>query len=125
MTVLEVAVYALVLTGGKTPFFCEQKGAAVAPVVVTQVVVECTNGLSATEEKGVIHYDNGVAVSRLPDGNLSFSNGITAHWGAGSWVQFSTGVSMRRVAGGNFRSSTGMLCEAGGTTKASCHKAEE
>jgi hypothetical protein len=120
MTVLEVAVYALVLTGGKTPFFCEQKGPAVA-----QVVVECTNGLSATEEKGVIHYDNGVVVSRLPDGNLSFSNGVTAHWGAGSWVQFSNGVSLRRVAGGNFKSSTGMLCEAGGTVKASCHKDEE
>ncbi|MDG3440677.1 hypothetical protein [Nitrospirillum amazonense] len=124
MTVLEVAVYALVLTGGKTPFFCEQKGAAAAPVAAS-VVVECTNGLSATEEKGLIHYDNGVVVSRQPDGNLSFSNGITAHWGAGSWVQFSNGVSMRRVAGGNFRSSTGMLCEAGGTTKASCHKNED
>ncbi|WP_044558641.1 hypothetical protein [Azospirillum sp. B4] len=112
MTVLEVAVYALVLTGGKTPFFCEQKDQA----------VECTNGLSATEEKGVIRYDNGVVVTRLPDGGLSFSNGITAHWGAGSWVQFSNGVSLRRVAGGNFKSSTGMLCEAGGTIKASCHK---
>ncbi|TWB41731.1 hypothetical protein [Nitrospirillum pindoramense] len=115
MTVLEVAVYALVMTGGNKPFFCEQ----------TDQVVECTNGLSATEEKGVIHYDNGVVVSRLPDGNLSFSNGITAHWGAGSWVQFSNGISMRRVAGGNFKSSTGMLCEAGGTIKASCHKEED
>ncbi|MEA1649315.1 hypothetical protein UAJ10_09820 [Nitrospirillum sp. BR 11164] len=123
MTVLEVAVYALVLTGGKTPFFCEQKDEGIPQGAVAQV--ECTNGLSATEEKGVIHYDNGVAVFRLPDGSLSFSNGITAHWGAGSWVQFSNGVSMRRVAGGNFRSSTGMLCEAGGATKASCHKDAE
>ncbi|MDE1149346.1 MAG: hypothetical protein PW843_22560 [Azospirillaceae bacterium] len=113
MTVLEVAVYALVLTGGKTAFFCEQKADA----------VECSNGLSATEgEKGTIRYDDGVVVSRLADGSLSFSNGITAHWGAGSWVQFSNGVSLRRVAGGNFKSSTGMLCDAGGTTKASCHE---
>ncbi|MBB6252411.1 hypothetical protein [Nitrospirillum iridis] len=117
MSVLEVAVYALVLTGGKTAFFCEQK-----ELTAERAVVDCTNGLSATEEKGVIRYDSGVVVTRLPDGGLSFSNGITAHWGAGSWVQFSNGVSLRRVAGGNFRSSTGMLCEAGGMVKASCHK---
>lgn len=117
MTVIEVAVFAMVLTGGKTPFFCESKGPA------EESVVTCTNGLTTDDWKGpAIHYSNGVVVSRQQDASLSFSNGLTAHWGAASWVQFSNGVGVRRIGPGTFKSSTGLTCQAGGDTKASCAK---
>lgn len=119
MTVIEVAVFALALTGGKSPFFCEQKGTG------DDAVVTCTNGLSTDDWQGnAVHYSNGVVVSREAGGGLSFSNGVKAHWGAASWVEFSTGVGVRRTGPGTFKSSTGLTCQAGGETKASCYKGD-
>lgn len=114
MNALEVAVYALVLSGGGTqPFSCS--------LDAVKADVVCTNGLAAKRNAdGNIEFDNGVQVVRLMDGRLAFSNGVNTHWGSAGWVQFSTGLSVRRQTNGSFRFSNGMTCEAAGEGKATC-----
>lgn len=116
MNALEIAVYALVLSGGTDGFTCRTMEAA------TGDVVTCTNGRSALEEDGRIKFENGVSITKLPDGKLAFSNGISTHWGSAGWVQFSNGISVRRTSDGSFKSSTGMRCAQSGTTAAACRK---
>jgi len=115
VNVLEVAIYALVLSGGGEPFSCEAKAEGVA----------CTNGLGAVlNDAGNIEYSNGVQVAKLVDGTVAFTNGVKTHWGSAGWVQFSSGLSVRRMTDGSFRFSNGMSCRAESRTKVDCRPAE-
>ncbi|WP_155524599.1 hypothetical protein [Oleisolibacter albus] len=117
MNPLEIAIYALVLSGGTNPVTCTRQDA------VTSDMVLCTNGRSARlDERGAIAFDSGVTVVKHPDGSLSFSNGISAHWGSAGWVQFSNGPSIRRQSDGSFKVSTGMRCVAENRNRARCRK---
>ncbi|MDR3516161.1 MAG: hypothetical protein P4M00_10105 [Azospirillaceae bacterium] len=104
MNVIEVAVYALVLTKASLPFTCAPHGADGA---------SCSNGYSATVDgdKNIVFQD-GVAIEKMPDGGLKFSNGINSYWGSMGWIQFSNGMSVRRDNRGVFRFNNGMACRS-------------
>jgi hypothetical protein len=115
MNALEIAVYALVLTGNADPFTCRQEGETVT----------CSNGpAAALRGDGVIVFRDGVEVQKLQNGKLQFSNGITSYWGSAGWVQFSNGLSARRQSDGSFRFSNGMECTAQGADAARCLRRE-
>ncbi len=117
MNPLEIAVYALVLSGGTDPFNCTRQDG------VTSDMVICSNGRTAALDKeGRIEFETGVRVVKQPDGKLVFSNGVSAHWGSAGWVQFSNGVSIRRQSDGSFQTSTGMSCASSSKDRAACRK---
>lgn len=110
MNVLEVAVYAMVLTAqAPKPFDC---------YAVKPAGVNCTNGLAATPTgaKGDIAFSNGVTVLKDGKGGVSLSNGVTTFFDSGAWVSFkspdgATLVSARKTAATRFRFSNGLHCE--------------
>ena len=122
MNVLEVAIYAMVLTASQPrPFEC----AAVKPDGVN-----CTNGLAATAENpSIIAYNTGVQVIKDRRGGVRLNNGLSAHFDASAWVAFKdtggqTTVSVRKTAAFRFRFSNGYTCEAMGPERdlARCFK---
>jgi len=109
MTLMEVAVYALVLANSQDPFTCTAHGPAVG----------CTNGYQAAlNGDGDIEFQTGVKVEKTPDGRILLSNGVTTHWGAAGWLQFSNGLSVRRMSDGSFRFNNGMQCRNAGKDQA-------
>lgn len=104
MNPLQVAVYALVLSGGSEPFTCTGQGNW----------VHCSNNMWARYNTvGEITFQDGTAARRLTDGTLVFTNGITTTWGSAGWVNFSNGHEVRRMSDGSFRFNGGMECADG------------
>lgn len=122
MNVLEVAVYAMVLsTTQPASFEC---------VAVQPEGVNCTNGLYAMPEGGnVIAFNNGVKVVKGSKGQVSLTNGLTTFFDASAWVSFKNGkgdtlVSVRKTAPLRFRFSNGYTCAVAGKESdiATCFK---
>lgn len=117
LNVFEVALYAMILSGGQAPLTCERHAAATP-------VVKCSNGAVATEdEEGRIRYMDGTTVYKGQNGALSFSNGISSHWGSAGWVQFTNNVSVRRTGNNAFKSNGGLTCRPLSDDRATCDKA--
>ena len=102
MTLIEVAIYALVL-GGPAPALCR---------LGDNAVVTCSNGLAATiMSDSEARFSNGVIVRR-PDGRPpAFSNGVTSGL-FGGWLRFSNGVAVRRTALSRYEFEDGLSCRA-------------
>lgn len=117
LNVLEVAVFALVLSGTQPqPFTCVVDGFG---------GVNCTNEMSASpDDKNNIKFRHGVTVVKEPGGKLSFSNGITTFMDSTFWVQFSNGVSSQRDSRGGFRFNNGYQCKLARKDTAECAKAK-
>lgn len=120
MNVLEVAIYAMVLTTAQPrPFQC---------VAVQPEGVNCTNGLYATPEgPNIIAFNTGVKVVKDTRGRVALTNGLTTFFDASAWVSFKNGkgdtvVSVRKVGPLRFRFSNGYSCAIAGkeTDIASC-----
>lgn len=116
LNVFEVALYAMILSGGQAPLTCERHEAATP-------VVKCSNGAVATEdEEGRIRFMDGTTVHKGQNGALAFSNGISSHWGSAGWVQFTNKVAVRRNGNGTFKSNGGLTCRPLSDDKATCGK---
>ena len=122
MNVLEVAIYAMVLTASQPrPYEC---------VAVKTEGVNCTNGLAAREENAaVLAYNTGVQVIKDAQGRVRLSNGLSTHFDASAWVAFKdaagqTTVSVRKTGPFRFKFSNGFTCEAMGAERdmARCFK---
>ena len=112
MSVLEVAVFAMVLTGGAAPFDCWME---------TDASVVCDNDLVAQEfGEGQIHFSNGVVVHKDAGGELWFDNGIDTFMDAAGWIQFSNGITARRDRNGNIVFGDGSICRAQGSYVVNC-----
>ena len=112
MSVLEVAVFAMVLTNTVAPFDCWMEA--------DQSVV-CTNDLVAQEiGHGRIRFSNGVTVHQDAGGALWFDNGIDTHMDSTGWIQFSNGQSARRDREGNIVFGSGMICRPEGSFVVNC-----
>lgn len=112
MNVIEVAIYAMVLTSSQpAPFDC---------VAVRPSGVNCTNGLAATAPTpNVIAFSNGVQVIKDNQGRVRLSNGMTTLYDSAAWVSFkdaagNTAISVRKTNTFRFRFSNGYTCEAKG-----------
>lgn len=109
MNVVEVAVYALVITSGSPrDFTC---------VAVQPDGVNCTNGLAAEEARpGILAFNNGIRVQKDAAGRVALSNGVTAFYDGSAWVTFKSRsgeavVSARRVEGARYKFSNAFVCE--------------
>lgn len=110
MNVVEVAIYALVLTTAQPkPFEC---------VTVKPEGVNCTNGLAALPaSNGAIRFNNGVSVLKDRDGRVRLSDGTSTFFDSSAWVTFrgeggKSLVSVRRTAATRYTFSNGFTCEA-------------
>ena len=109
MNVLEVAIYAMVLTASQPrPYEC---------VEVKPEGVNCTNGLAATSDNpNVLAFNTGVQVIKDAQGRVRLSNGLTTHFDSSAWVAFKnasgqTSVSVRKTGAYRFKFSNGFTCE--------------
>lgn len=114
LNVLEVAIYAMVLAGGDPLVCTRQEG--------TEEMVLCSNGQVAHMDQDRITFKKNVAVVKMADGTLVFSNGISSHWGSAGWVQFSNNISIRRNSDGTFKTSKNLVCRQLSADKATCQK---
>ncbi len=121
MNVLEIAVYAMVLSATQpVPYQC----AAVQPEGVN-----CTNGLAAKNDGPNLLFSTGVQVRKDRQGRVSLSNGLKTRFDSSAWVAFEDGsgkpvVSVRKTGPMRFKFSNGFQCEAMGTGEdlARCYK---
>lgn len=123
MNVLEVAIYAMVLTASQPrPYEC---------VTVQPEGVNCTNGLAVASEtpNGVMAFNSGVQVIKDNQGRVRLSNGITTHFDSSAWVAFKTPggqtlVSVRKTGPFRFKFSNSFQCEMIGQNQdmARCYK---
>ena len=121
LNVLEVAVYAMVLTASQpSSFEC---------VAVKPEGVNCTNGLSAKQDGQNLLFSTGVQVIKDNQGRVRLSNGLQTRFDSSAWVEFQdTGkkpvVSVRKTGPLRFKFSNGFQCEAMGNPEdmARCHK---
>ncbi|WP_029007564.1 hypothetical protein [Azospirillum halopraeferens] len=110
LSVLEVAVYAMVLTAAQPRAFeC---------VAVQPEGVNCTSGMAAVPTKGGgMAFNNGVTVTVTPSRDVVFSNGIRIHLDSSAWAHFKQGdtvlVSVRRMdsRGTRFNFNNGYTCQ--------------
>lgn len=109
MNVLEVAIYAMVLTASQPrPYEC---------VAVQPEGVNCTNGLAAkADTPNVLAYNTGVQVIKDVQGRVRLSNGLNTYFDASAWVAFKdakgqTTVSVRKTGPYRFKFSNGFICE--------------
>lgn len=110
LSVLEVAIYAMVLTAtNPKPFEC---------VTVQPDGVNCTNGLFAEPlPTGGMKFNDGTSIAIGRDRNVLFSNGIQIHLDSSAWAHFKRGtttvVSARRMdpTGTRFKFNNGFACQ--------------
>ncbi len=115
--VLDILVYAVILTGTPTPLACEAK---------SERMVLCSNGTAGTWDPRT----DAVAVNGTPvfiqNGRYKFGNGITGSRNSFGWTAFSNGVMIRRdYLGGHpdaYFINPDLLCETVGEGKAACRK---
>ncbi|WP_430395936.1 hypothetical protein [Ferrovibrio sp.] len=113
-SILEVAILSMILSGKAEPFFCRlrEEGGTV-----------CSNGLSAALlADDTLRFTNFTEVSKDPDGNYRFSNGITAWHSAAGGIRFSTGISVRRRSYNTFDATNGLVCHLGSQDIAACDR---
>ena len=121
LNVLEVAVYAMVLTAADPkPYEC---------VSVQPDGVNCTNGLFAEPlPAGGMAFNNGVTIAIGRDRSVVFSNGIRIHLDSSAWAHFRLGtatvVSARRTdpRGTRFSFNNGYACQIMDQDMARCFK---
>ena len=110
LSVLEVAIYAMVLTAADPkPFEC---------VSVQPDGVNCTNGLFAEPlPAGGMKFNTGTSIAIGRDRNVVFSNGIKIHLDSSAWAHFKHGtttvLSARRMdpRGTRFNFNNGYSCQ--------------
>ncbi|PWC83046.1 hypothetical protein TSH100_21870 [Azospirillum sp. TSH100] len=121
MNVLEIAVYAMVLTASQPhPYEC---------VAVKPEGVNCTNGLSAKPDGPNLLFNTGVQVMKDRQGRVQLSNGLQTRFDSSAWVEFQDAgkkpvVSVRKTGPLRFKFSNGFQCEAMGNPEdmARCYK---
>ncbi len=119
MNILEVAIYAMVLTAQQPrPFEC---------VAVQPEGVNCTNGLAAKADGPHLLFSTGVQVRKDNQGRVSLSNGLKTRFDSTAWVAFGTGpedtlISVRKTGPLRFKFSNGYQCEAIGQDMARCYR---
>jgi hypothetical protein len=102
MTLIEIAVYAAVLSGA-SPIVCH---------VDESGVTRCSNGYIAQMlSANVVRFGNGVTVNHDGD-HLLFSNGIETRLGPTGFLEFSNGLSVHRLVEGNYAFSNGLVCRS-------------
>ncbi len=112
MSVLEVAVFAMVMASTAAPFDCWMEA--------DQSVV-CNNDLVAQEiGHGRIRFSNGVTVHKDAGGVLWFDNGIDTYMDSAGWIQFSNGQSARRNPTGGIIFGNGLVCRPQGSYVVNC-----
>ena len=80
--------------------------------------VNCTNGLTASEEApGKIRFSNGVSIDKASG---IFSNGITAHRDSTGWLEFSNGIAVHRDSPYRYRFGNGYVCQLVERSMAQC-----
>lgn len=123
MNVLEVAIYAMVLTASQPkPYEC---------VAVQPEGVNCTNGMAVTASSpNILAFNTGVQVIKDNHGRVRLSNGLNPHMDSSAWVAFKdsagqTTVSVRKTGPYRFKFSNGFVCEIIGLEQdmARCFKA--
>ena len=110
LSVLEVAIYAMVLTAAEPkPFEC---------VSVQPDGVNCTNGLFAEPlPGGGLKFNTGISIAIGRDRNMAFSNGIQVYLDSSAWAHFKRGnttvLSARRSdpSGTRFNFNNGYACQ--------------
>ncbi len=110
LSVLEVAIYAMVLNASDPkPYEC---------VTVQPDGVNCTNGLSAEPlSTGGVKFNNGATVAVGKDRSVKFSNGIQIYLDSSAWAHFKNGsttvLSARRMdaKGSRFNFNNGYSCQ--------------
>lgn len=116
MNVLEVAIYAMVISASHPsspprPYEC---------VAVQPEGVNCTNGMAATEPNPmVLRYNTGVEIIKDRQGRVRISNGLSTYFDSSAWVEFRDGagkarISVRKTGPFRFKFSNGFICEAMG-----------
>ena len=111
ITLAEIAVYAVILSGGNTGLTCYGH---------EHERVTCTNGLEATiTEGGNVSFSNGVIVNRNK-GFPTFSDGTHSWLNSAGWVAFSTGVYVRHISADYYKFSTGIECKTELPTVVAC-----
>lgn len=102
MTLMEAALFALVLSNASQPFDC---------AATESGNFACTNGLTAMPLGPVeLRYSNGWVVTRKGK-QLVFSTGLKSWIDITGAAQFENGVGLYREDDGRqFRASTGLLC---------------
>ncbi|HYH23678.1 MAG TPA: hypothetical protein VD995_34105 [Azospirillum sp.] len=109
LSVLEVAVYAMVLSAAQPK--------AYECVMVQPDGVNCTNGLAATPQAGGMKFNNDVSITVTRDRSVVFSNGIRIHLDSSMWAHFKRGdqtiISARRMdaRGTRFNFNNGYTCQ--------------
>jgi hypothetical protein len=110
MTVIEIAVYAIVLGGG-SPAICHLEDSG---------MTRCSNGYVAEAlSSGTVRFGNGVMV-RHEGTELVFSNGLRSRFDAAGYLRFSNGVAVRRVGDGSYAFSNGVVCRSALPQLVSC-----
>jgi hypothetical protein len=88
MTLIEIAVYAALLSGGQ-PMACH---------VDEDEITLCSNGIAASSiGPNAAHYSTGVTVRHEGTNFPVFSNGMTSWFSSAHWLQFSNGLGIRRL----------------------------
>lgn len=119
MNVLEIAVYAMVLTTAQpNAYEC---------VAVQPEGVNCTNGLAAKNDGPNLLFNTGIQVRKDRQGRVTLSNGLKTRFDATAWVAFedSAGkpvISVRKTGPMRFRFSNGFQCDAMSEALARCYK---
>lgn len=101
MTVIEIAIYAAVMSGA-SPLVCHLQDSA---------VTRCSNGLVAEALSATtVRYGNGIVVEHQGDRFPVFSNGMRSWLSSAGWLQFGNGIGVRRIGDGNYVFSNGLHC---------------
>jgi hypothetical protein len=111
ITLMEITVYAVILSGGHTAIDCHGSD---------HERVTCSNGLEAmVTEAGDIAFSNDVIVHRN-NGFPTFSDGTRSWLDSMGSVTFSTGIHVRRMSSDYFKFSTGIECKTQLPTVVQC-----
>lgn len=115
--ILDILVYAMVLSGAPGPGACE---------ATSQETIVCTNGVAAKwDERTDTIAVNGTPVYRQA-GRYVFGNGITGSRNSFGWTVFSNGVMIRHdVLGGRpeaYLINPDLVCDTVSEKKAECRR---
>jgi hypothetical protein len=112
MTIIEIAVYAAVLSGAQ-PMLCGLYDDA--------VVARCSNGLTAViVGSSTVAYGNGVVVRHKRDEFPVFDDGLQSWFNSAHWLEFSNGTSVRRRSTGDYEFGNGLVCRLEMPSLANC-----
>jgi hypothetical protein len=101
VTLIEIAVYAVVLSGG-APMVCMGH---------EHTSVTCSTGLSAEMvSQDIVRFADGTLVDRDLKGYPRFSNGIHSWFESSGWLGFSNGIEVRRYSPDLYKFNQGVEC---------------